>query len=161
VCTFLPAAVPTGSGSLAAIALLAHSVAATASRWWAGRFGDRHGAGKLVVPAVLVAALGMLALIGIGSAAAVIVGMVLFGCGFGAIQNASLAVMFDRVDSSGYGAASAIWSAAYDGGLGVGAVGFGVLATQTGYPTGFASTAAIMVIVLVALAAPRRQRTHA
>jgi predicted MFS family arabinose efflux permease len=158
VCTFLPAAVPHGSGSLAAIALLAHSVAATASRWWAGRFGDRHGAGKLVVPAVLVAALGMATLIGIGSAVAVIVGMVLFGCGFGAIQNASLAVMFDRVDASGYGAASAIWSAAYDGGLGVGAAGFGMLATQTGYPAGFATTAAIMMTVLGALAMPRRHR---
>jgi hypothetical protein len=51
------------------------------------------------------------------------VGMVLFGCGFGAIQNASLAVMFDWVDASGYGAASAIWSAAYDGGLGGRAAG--------------------------------------
>ncbi|HKA69988.1 MAG TPA: MFS transporter [Actinomycetes bacterium] len=159
-CTFLPAAVAGGSGSLAAIALLAHSVAATASRWWAGRVGDRHGAEKLVVPAVLVAALGMLALIGTASAVAVVAGMVLFGCGFGAIQNASLAVMFNRVDASGYGAASAIWSAAYDGGLGVGAVGFGMLATQVGYPAGFGATAAIMAVVLAAVALPSRSRSH-
>jgi hypothetical protein len=66
--------------------------------------------------------------------------------------------MFDRVDASGYGAASAIWSAAYDGGLGVGAAGFGMLATQTGYPAGFATTAAIMMTVLGALAMPRRHR---
>lgn len=160
VCTFLPAAVPSGSGSLAAIALLAHSVAATASRWWAGRFGDRHGAGKLVVPAVVVAALGMLMLVVIGNAAAVLAGMVLFGCGFGAIQNASLAVMFNRVDASGYGAASAIWSAAYDGGLGVGAVGFGMLATQAGYPAGFATTAALMAVVLAAVTLHSRDRSH-
>src|SRR5262245_28581220 len=159
-CTFLPAAVPGGSGNLAAIALLAHSVAATASRWWAGRFGDRHGAEKLVVPSVIVAAIGVFALVVTGSAVAVVAGMVLFGCGFGAIQNASLAVMFNRVDASGYGAASAIWSAAYDGGLGVGAVGFGMLATQAGYPAGFATTAAVMAVVLAAMALPRRDRSH-
>ncbi|MCI0690006.1 MAG: hypothetical protein L0Y54_22645, partial [Sporichthyaceae bacterium] len=156
VCTFLPAALPQGSAGLAVFALLGHSVAATAARWWAGRYGDRNGPAGLIRPAVVIAAAGMFALVLVGSPVAVMAGMVLFGAGFGMIQNASLADMFDRVDESGYGAASAVWSVAYDGGLGVGAVGFGVLATQIGYPAGFAVTAIVMVVVLGAYRPGRR-----
>ena len=157
VVTFLPAAVPQASGGdLAAVALLVHAAAATLSRWWAGRYGDRHGAAGLLVPGVLVAAAGVLALVLVANPVALMVGMVLFGAGFGVVQNASLALMFDRVSSSGYGAVSALWSVGYDGGLGLGATGFGVLAGQTGYPAGFAVTAAV---ILVALAATRTRST--
>ena len=53
--------------------------------------------------------------------------------------------MFDRVSASGYGAASALWSLAYDGGLGLGAAGFGLLAAATSYPGAFAVTAALRI----------------
>ncbi|GAB3425651.1 MFS transporter [Flindersiella endophytica] len=49
--TFLPGALTAGASGLAAPALLLQSVAATASRCWAGRWGDRHGAARLLVPA--------------------------------------------------------------------------------------------------------------
>jgi predicted MFS family arabinose efflux permease len=149
VVTFLPLAVTRGSGSLAAVALLAQAAAATGARWWAGRHGDRHGPAGLLVPAVLAAALGVLALVWTGSAAAVLAGMVLFGAGFGVSQNASLALMFDRVSSAGYGTVSALWNLAFDAGLGLGAAGFGVVAAQTGYPAAFALTAALAAAALL------------
>jgi predicted MFS family arabinose efflux permease len=154
--TFLPAALPHAFGNLAAAGLLAHSVAATASRWWAGRFGDRHGAARLLAPGVLVAAVGVLALVLIASPLAVMAGMVLFGAGFGVVQNASMAMMYDRVTPAGYGAATAVWSVAYDAGLGLGAAGFGLVAAGIGYPAGFAVTAALMVVALIAARHPRR-----
>jgi predicted MFS family arabinose efflux permease len=148
VVTFLPLAVPGASGNLAAVVLLTQAAAATLTRWWAGRYGDRHGPAGLLVPGVLTAAAGMLALVLHTSSSAVIVGGVLFGAGFGVTQNASLALMFDRVSSTGYGTVSALWNLAYDAGLGLGAAGFGVIAAQTGYATAFALTAALVLTAL-------------
>ena len=56
--SFLPLArgVPSGTASTA---LLVQSIAATLSRWQAGREGDRIGHARLLVPAVIAAALGM------------------------------------------------------------------------------------------------------
>jgi MFS family permease len=150
VATFLPAAVPDGSGGLAALALLAHAAAATLSRWWAGRFGDRHGAGTLLVPGVLVAAAGTVTLVMSWSEAAVLVGAIVFGAGFGAVQNASLATMYDQVDRSSYGSVTAVWSIAYDSGLGLGAAGFGLLVSLAGYGPGFAIMAVVMIVALPA-----------
>lgn len=148
VVTFLPLATNGASANLATVALLAHAIAATATRWWAGRFGDNHGAGRLLLPGLLASAGGLLALVLIASPVAVVMGMLLFGAGFGVTQNASLALMFDRISPSGYDAASALWSLAYDGGLGLGAAGFGVLVTWTGYPAAFAVTAVLMLTTL-------------
>lgn len=149
VVTFLPLAVTGASGNLAALALLVQATAATITRWWAGRYGDRHGPSGMVVPGVLAAGVGMLGLVLIASPIAVVVGMAVFGAGFGVTQNASLALMFDRASASGYGTVSALWNLAYDGGLGLGAAGFGVVAAQTGYPTAFAVTAALVLVALV------------
>ena len=151
IAAFLPAAVPDGSGNLAAVALLLHAATATASRWWAGRFGDRHGAATLMVPGTLLAAAGTATLVMSWSPAAVLVGAVLLGAGFGAVQNASLATLYDQVDTSSYGSVTAVWSVAYDSGLGAGAVGFGLLASSAGYSAGFAVMAAVMVAALCAI----------
>jgi len=116
VVTFLPLTVARASGTVAALALLAQSAAATFSRWWAGRHGDRHGSAGLLVPGVLAAAAGMLVPVLTADPAAVAVGMALFGAGFGITQNASLTLMFDRAPTSSYATVSALWSVAYDGG---------------------------------------------
>jgi MFS family permease len=156
IATFLPAALGEASGMLAATALLTQAASAAIGRWWAGRYGDRHGAARLLVPAVLLAAAGITAAMLVTSPVAVIAGMVLFGAGFGVAQNASLSVMFQRVPQSGYGAVSATWNIAYDAGLGLGAVGFGFVVISTGYPAAFGLTAAFMLGVLF-VALPRRR----
>jgi len=101
-----------------------------------------------MIPGVLLAALGMSALVLIGSTPAIIAGMVLFGVGFGITQNATLTLMFDRVSPSGYDAVSAVWNVGYDAGLGIGAVVFGFVSTHTGYPVAFAILAAFMLAML-------------
>jgi predicted MFS family arabinose efflux permease len=158
VVTFLPLAVPTGAGGLAALALLAQASAATLSRWWAGRHGDRHGMARLLAPGLLATGVGMLALVLAANPTVLVVGMLVFGAGFGIAQNVTLSLMFERVPASGYGTVSAVWNLAYDAGLGLGAAGFGVLANQTGYPIAFALTA---VLVLAAVAPARHERVAA
>jgi Major Facilitator Superfamily len=159
VVTFLPIAVGHSSANLVAVALLVQPAASTLTRWCAGRFGDRHGAARLLAPAVVASAAGMLALVLLANPVAMVVGMAVFGAGFGVAQNASLSLMFDRVPASGYGAVSAVWNLSYDAGMGVGATGFGVLVGPIGYPAGFALTACVLVAALT-LARREREREH-
>jgi predicted MFS family arabinose efflux permease len=149
IVTFIPLAIMQASGGLAALALLVQAATFTLTRWWAGRYGDRHGSSRLLIPGLLASSVGMLGLVLTDNPVAVVAAMVIFGAGFGVTQNASLALMFDRVPASGYGTASALWNLAYDAGLGAGATGFGVLAAQTGYPPAFALTALLMLTMLV------------
>ena len=149
ITTFLPIVFGQGASRFVAFALLAQAVAVTASRWLAGRYGDRHGSHQLVIPSLIAAGLGIATLAATAQPALVILGMLAFGAGFGGLQNASLALMFARVPKSGYDAASAVWNLAYDAGNAIGAIAFGVLAVTTGYPTAFALTAAIIMAAVL------------
>jgi MFS family permease len=147
--TFLPLAVLGAAHELAALALLLQACMAPPARWVAGWLGDRRGARRLLAPAVLISAVGFAGLVWTANPAAVIGGAALFGIGFGLAQNVTLAMMFERVPTSGHARVSALWNLAYDGGMGIGAVSFGALAGLTGYPAGFALTALIVAIALV------------
>ncbi len=156
VVSFLPLAAGV-SGNLAAAGLLAQALTATIGRWWAGRRGDKSGHARLLVPALAIASLGMVTMIWLASPAAVIAGMCLFGIGFGICQNATFALMIDRMPPSGVGTASALWNLAYDAGYGAGPALFGLFVSHTGYPAAFALTA---VLMLAAVPAARRELTR-
>jgi MFS family permease len=143
--SFLPLARGIPS-NLASAALLVQSIVATLSRWQAGRYGDRYGHTRLLVPAVIVAAAGLAAMIGLASPALIFASMVLFGAGFGMIESATFALLLDRLPEA---RASALWNFAYDAGYGAGPAAFGLLAGHTGYPAAFALTG-----LLVLAAAP-------
>jgi MFS family permease len=145
VTAFLPLAVV----GVAPAALLVQATAASVTRWWAGRQVDRHGAARLLVPAVVLSSAGMLAMALTGLPSVVLLGAVVFGAGFGVAQNASMATMFGAVPRSGYGMASALWNMAYAGGYGLGAAGCGLVAAQTGYPIAFALTAVVVGVAVL------------
>lgn len=153
--TFLPLATGDQPAWVAAAALLAQPAAATASRWVAGRLGDRRGQACLLTPGLLMSTLGMACLAATGSPAAVIGGATLFGVGFGLLSNATLALMYARAGEGGESAVSAIWNASYDLGMAAGALAAGLLVASVGYPATFLATAAVMV---PAFAAIRRDR---
>lgn len=155
--TFLPLATTELPAWVAAAALLAQPAASTASRWFAGRFGDLRGHHALLTPGVLLAIAGMCGLAGTGVPAVVVGGALVFGLGFGVLQNATLALMYNRATPGGEGAVSAVWNAAYDVGMAAGALAAGFAVTPIGYPATFALTAAAMI---PALAVVRRDRTR-
>ncbi len=157
VVAFLPLAAG-ASGNIAAAGLLAQALTATISRWWAGRHGDRNGHARLLIPALVIASSGMITMIWLASPVAVIAGMCLFGTGFGICQNATFALMIDRMPPAGLGTASALWNLAYDAGYGAGPALFGLVVGHTGYPAAFALTA---VVMLAALPAARREHSGA
>lgn len=157
VVAFLPLALAGTAGTLIALALLLQALAATAGRWLAGRHSDRHGPARLFVPGILLGAAGMtgLALAGAGPAP-VLIGAILFGAGFGVTQNVTLTLMLGRVPPSSFATVSAQWNLAYDGGWGLGAVGFGLIVGATGYPIAFALTAALVLTAVVPALLDRR-----
>jgi predicted MFS family arabinose efflux permease len=148
VVAFLPLA-GGASGQSAAAGLFAQAVTAALGRWWGGRRGDRHGHASLLVPGLLLSVAGMALIAAAGfistGAWLPITAMAIFGTGFGIVQNASFAMMIDRVPASGYGAASALWNLAYDAGYGAGPAVLGLLAARAGYGAAFAATVVIML----------------
>ncbi|WP_129842603.1 MFS transporter [Streptomyces sp. RFCAC02] len=149
VATFLPLAVAPDDTGVVAAALFVQPAAATASRWFAGRHADRHGAPGLLVPGVVVSAAGILVTALTGVPAAVVLGAAVFGVGFGITQSATITLMYSRVTAPAYGTVSALWNVAYDAGMGIGAVGFGAVADLTGYPWAFALASSLMLTALV------------
>jgi MFS family permease len=147
VVSFLPLAAGVAH-NIVAIGLFAQAVAAMISQFWAGRRGDRHGYSTLLVPGLAMASLGMVSMIWLRSPVAVIAAMCVFGAGFGISENATFALMIDRMPASGLGTASALWSLGYDVGYGAGPVGFGLVVGHTGYPAAFALTGALMLTAL-------------
>jgi predicted MFS family arabinose efflux permease len=59
--------------------------------------------------------------------------------------------MYDQVDRASYGSVTAVWSVAYDSGLGIGAAGFGLLVSLAGYGAGFAIMALVMIVAPCAI----------
>jgi MFS family permease len=149
--SFLPLAKGVSS-NLSSAALLVQAVIATLSRWQAGRHGDRCGHARLLIPGLIVAALGMTAMLWLTSPALVFASMVLFGAGFGVLENATFALLLERLPEA---KASALWNFAYDAGYGAGPAVFGLFAARTGYPAAFALTG---ILVLAALPAALRER---
>jgi MFS family permease len=149
--SFLPLAKGIPS-NLASAALLVQAITATLSRWQAGKHGDRYGHARLLVPALAVAALGMAAMMVLGSPVVIFAGMVLFGAGFGCVENATFALLIEQLPEA---KASALWNLAYDAGYGAGPAVFGLICVRTGYPAGFALTGAL---ILAAVPVARRER---
>jgi predicted MFS family arabinose efflux permease len=154
--TFLPLAVPSASAGVVAAALFVQTATSTLTRWLAGRHGDRHGSARFVLPGLLLSASGVLVIAPTTNPIAVITGTALFGAGFGITQNATLTLMYTRVSAASYGTVSALWNLAYDGGMGVGAAGFGITAGLTGYPWAFALTALLMLVTVAPALRDRR-----
>jgi MFS family permease len=152
--SFLPLAKGIPS-NLASAALLVQAITATLSRWQAGKHGDRYGHTRLLIPALVVAALGMAAMIVLGSPVVIFAGMVLFGAGFGCLENATFALLIEQLPEA---KASALWNLAYDAGYGAGPALFGLICVSTGYPAAFALTG---VLILATLPAAWRERKAA
>ena len=138
---------------LSSAALLVQSIAATLSRWQAGQHGDRYGHARLLIPALAVAALGMATMLSLSSPAMIFTGMVLFGAGFGVIENATFALLIEQLPEA---KASALWNFAYDAGYGAGPAAFGLICVRTGYPAAFGLTG-VLILAVVPLALRERR----
>lgn len=140
-----------GSGAVVAgVGLGLLGVGVIVGRTFAGMVSDRRGPGALVWPGLGVAALGMTGIAVLLSAGAnpwlFLVPTVVFGLGFGAVQNDALVGSFERMPRSRLGTASASWNISFDTGTGLGSLVMGGLA-GFGYVVLFAVAAGIVMAV--------------
>jgi MFS family permease len=147
--TYLPLAIGGALSWVVPVALFLQPAASTAARLAVGRLGDRRGQGRLLGPGVVLSIAGMAALAATHSPVTVLAGATTFGIGLGILQNATITLMYARVDRSEYSTVAAIWNAAFDLGMAVGAMGIGVLVAAVGYSPAFLATAAVMLPALL------------
>jgi MFS family permease len=153
--TYLPLAGAGRPGWTVALALLLQPAAATVSRWIAGRLGDRRGQRRLLAPGLVLSAAGMAALALTGSTPAVLGGALLFGAGFGVLQNTTLALMYAEAPAGCEDTVSAVWNIAYDLGMAAGAFVAGLTVTSIGYGWTFLLAGAAMLPALLLIPAPK------
>lgn len=139
---------------LAPAALFVLYLGVVAGRWGGGVLSDRTAPGRLTLPGLTAAFLGMSGVaLAAGSTTTTAVTVLalaaaaLYGAGFGTVQNDTLVVMFQRAGPAGTGSASTVWNLGYDAGLGCGALVMGMLATALGIPGAFAVSAAAMLLI--------------
>ncbi|MDI5973977.1 MFS transporter [Streptomyces sp. SL13] len=155
VFTFLPLIVGRAPAWTAPTALLAVQASCTLSRLMSGKLVDRHGGAALLVPAIVTTAAGTVTAVFPANPVIVILGMAVFGAGFGVIQNASLVVMLHTSQTVSVGIGSVAWNLAFDAGTGAGAVGGGIALGATDSRTVFLT----MAVLLLATVAAVRRRT--
>ena len=69
---------------------------------------------------------------------------VLFGGGFGMVQNEALLEMFQRLPRTKVSEASAVWNMSYDAGTGIGSFVLGFVAARAAYSGAYTVAAAIV-----------------
>lgn len=150
------------SAALSTLALLCMMLATALTRWQAGRWSDRFGPHRFLAPLVLITVAGM-AILAWGvrdpldtEVTSLLLGAMLVGISYGALQNLTLVVAFQSVSRSHYGAASAIWNVGYDGGTGLGAVMIGLIAAGSSFSVALLVSGAFCLLTLpLALVRPQ------
>ena len=139
VTNFLPISVreldPTAGAAFGGVLLAVMNFAAMFSRYYAGAVLDRRGVpGTVLIPFQVSAAAGIFIIAAVIWAEAsvwwLLLAALLYGAGFGAVQNESLTMLFYRLPKSKASEASAMWNVAFDSGTGLGSTVYGMMLTS-------------------------------
>lgn len=169
VSSFLPAAViqldPVLGAIIGGLILSVTGGSAMVFRYLAGIIADRTGTpGVTMIPAQVIALAGVV-LIAVTihqewSVWLLMVGAVMFGGGFGMVQNEALLSMFFRLPRSRVSEASAIWNISYDAGTGLGSFILGIVAATLAYNGAFAAGAGVIAVGILLTLADRIVGKH-
>ncbi|WP_167382090.1 MFS transporter [Corynebacterium suranareeae] len=164
VSSFLPAAVieldPGLGAALAGIILSITGGSSMVFRYLSGVIADRRGMpGTTMIPAQIIGFLGVALITATifqgWSVWLLIIGAVMFGGGFGMVQNEALLSMFFRLPRSKVSEASAIWNIAFDSGTGIGSFLLGIVAASLAYSGAFGAGAAVILFGIILTTADR------
>ncbi|MDJ1371961.1 MFS transporter [Gulosibacter molinativorax] len=152
ILTFMPQMVALPTESLAALLLLTLTAALT--RWLAGTLADTYGARRFLWPSIVITTVGML-LVGFAvrepeatNLVALLVGAVIVGVSYGALQTFTLSVSLQSVKPQHYNSASTVWNVGFDAGTGVGSVLVGAIAAGTSFSVAMYVGAALSLLTL-------------
>jgi MFS family permease len=115
----------------------AFALATLASRVFGGKLSDRFGRRAVILPSLCVAVLTALVLSLASTLTLLLLGGVLFGLAFGAGNPAMTALAIDLVPPARRGSGMGTYTAAFELGIGAGAISMGAVAGVTGYATMF------------------------
>lgn len=149
VLTFGPQMVRNPAVVIPALALL--ELAAAILRWWIGGVADRYGPERFVAPFVVLTVVGVSAIawaVHERSVPLLLLGAVLLGSAYGALQNLTLVISFAAVTRRHIGLASSIWNVGFDLGTAIGSVTVGAIAVQYDFSVALLVTAVFALLTL-------------
>ncbi len=117
---------------------------------------DRVGAVSVFSIGLVLSSLAMILLASAPFAGAAVAAAALYGIGFGVIATAAQVTLVSRVSREGYGTANSLFVLAFNAGIGVGSVLFGVVTQAVGYASMFLSTMLCFIIAGTLLLIDRR-----
>jgi MFS family permease len=128
-----------------------------ATRPFLGRFADRIGHVRLLVPCLALISAGLLVLVaGGGNRPSQVMSAVIFGTGYGTAYPVYAAYLLDRVSPTRRGAAFGALIAAFDTGIGLGSLVTGWIIGVAGFKAGFGAAAALSALAVPYFFAVRR-----
>jgi len=128
--------------------LTAMAGAILTGRLFVGRFLDRIGPRRALLPCITTTALGMLVLAFAQGTITFLAAAIVFGAGFGLVYPAYTAYIMKRIPHFRRGAAFGAMLAAFDTGVGSGSTVMGWLVDQVGFRGAFGIAAALAALAL-------------
>jgi len=126
-----------------------YALALMLSRTFSGRIYDLKGHQAVFIPGAVLIIAAMLSLSYLGSFLYLILGAILFGIGFGAIQPAMQAWAVEKAPMNRKGMANATFFSCFDLGVGFGALFFGMIASHYGYADIYLVAASSVVVSVI------------
>jgi MFS family permease len=126
----------------------AYAFTLLATRSFTGRLSDRYGRAAVIVPGILLAALGLAVLAVAERMPTFIAVAVLYGLAFAALQPALLALLTDRAPLGRRGAAMGTFTTAIDLGIFAGSWAGGWIVSAAGFPTMYVAASAVAMAAL-------------
>ncbi|MBI2368924.1 MAG: MFS transporter [Deltaproteobacteria bacterium] len=139
---------------------LTYTTAAVLVRVFGGRLSDVAGRRRVILPGLLLLALGTLLLTGVASLTALALVGVLNGVAHGILYPALSAYIIDAVAPPDRGRAVGVFSASFLLGHMSGSFGFGFLVEKSGYPTMFTTAAGLTMVGLLLSLLAKEGRTE-
>ncbi|MGO1922814.1 MAG: MFS transporter [Jeotgalicoccus sp.] len=126
-----------------------YALALVTTRFFAGRIYDRRGLAIVFIPGILLIIAGLILLAILDSPIYLFAGAILYGLGFGTVQPALQASAINTTPPRKRGMANATFFSAFDLGVGLGAITFGLVAQYADYSSIYWISAASGVLSLV------------
>ena len=139
-----------------------YSIGLIVSRAWAGTLSDRFGRAVVILPGMLLISVAMGVLAFATSLSHLLIAAVLNGFGYGGVQPTLLALAVDRASPHGRGAALATVTGAIDVGIGVSAVGLGLLLEWSNFTWTYLCAGVVVLVgaLLFAVVTFSQKKSH-
>jgi len=117
------------------------SLAIVSTRPFIGRYADRVGPSRIIVPCLVLVVLGVAILTIADSRAMFVLSAALFGVGFGSVYPLLVAYLMHHMPEHRRGATFGALIAAFDTGIGTGSIAIGWMSERVGFSRAFAVAA--------------------